>query len=63
MNIELLVGPPSKFFDAGDIDFEEFEHILKALVAQLINLLQTLIDSLDTTALQEVFQHFIEQTQ
>ena len=40
----LIVRQSSKYFDNIDIDFEEFEHEIKAYVAQIINLMQTVID-------------------
>ena len=40
----LIVKEKSKYFDSNDIDYEEFEQEIKAYVAQIINLMQTVID-------------------
>jgi hypothetical protein len=39
LNPDMVVGPSNKYFQASDVDFEEFEQEIKALIAQLISLL------------------------
>lgn len=42
-----VVGASDKYFDAEEIDYKEFDQEQKAFVAQLINLIQTLIEKAD----------------